>query len=362
MADQSKTVTCIITLPKTVEVPGRTVQLIPGRLSASTDPNVQEGLVEALDSSGVPKHILVARTLSQVNSATEVVLQVVNTAPGALKLYKGTRIGQFTSRKYILQIGESTQRPSARLHDQKESAVNAADISKSDLTGTQQQKLLDLLNDYKDIFVSESGELGKTSLVKHSIVTEGPPIRQPLRRVPVATKGVIQTEVQKMLSRGVIQPSNSPWSSPVVLVKKQDDSWRFCVDFRKLNSVTHKDAYPLPRIDETLETLSGSVYFTTLDLASGYWQVQLQETDKEKTAFSTPNGHYEFNVMPFGLTNAPATFQRLMECILAGLTMEECLIYIDDIIVFGASFEEYLGRLQRVLQRLRESGMKLKPS
>ena len=210
----------------------------------------------------MPKHILVARTLSQFNSATEVVLQMVNTAPGALKLYKGTRIGQFTSRKYILQIGESTQRPSARLHDQIESAVNDADISKSDLTGTQQQKLLDLVNDYKDNFVSESGELGKTSLVKHSIVTEGPPIRQPLRRVPVATKGVIQTEVQKMLSRGVIQPSNSPWSSPVVLVKKQDDSWRFCVDFRKLNSVTHKDAYPLPRIDETLETLSTSPHWT----------------------------------------------------------------------------------------------------
>ena len=144
MANQSKTVTCIITLPKTVEVPGRTVQLIPGRLSASTDPNVQEGLVETLDSSGVPKHILVARTLSQVNSSTEALLQVVNTAPGALKLYKGTRIGQFTSRKYILQIDESTQRPSARPHDQIESAVNAADISKSDLTGTQQQKLLDL--------------------------------------------------------------------------------------------------------------------------------------------------------------------------------------------------------------------------
>ena len=119
---------------------------------------------------------------------------------------------------------------------------------------------------------------------------------------------------------------------------------------------------PLPRIDETLESLGGAVYFSTLDLASGYWQVELQEPDKEKTAFSTTTGHYEFNVMPFGLTNAPATFQRLMECTLAGLTMEECLIYIDDIVVFSASFDQHLVRLRRVLQRLGEAGMKLKPS
>ena len=106
------------------------------------------------------------------------------------------------------------------------------------------------------------------------------------------------------------------------MVRKNDGSWRFCVDYRKLNSVTHRDAYPLPRIDATLDSLSGCKYFTTLDLASGYWQVALEESDKEKTAFSTPQGHFEFNVMPFGMTNAPATFQRLMECALSGLTYD----------------------------------------
>ena len=163
-----------------------------------------------------------------------------------------------------------------------------------------------------------------------------------------------------MLHQGVIRESNSPWSSPVVMVKKKDSSWRFCINFRKLNERTVKDAYPLPRIDETLEALAGSRFFSTLDLASGYWQVEVEEKDRGKTAFSTREGHYEFNVMPFGLTNAPSTFQRLMECVLAGMTYEQCLIYLDDIIVFSTSFEQRLQRLRTVFELLEKAGLKLK--
>lgn len=151
-----------------------------------------------------------------------------------------------------------------------------------------------------------------------------------------------------MLQQKVIQPSFSPWSSPVVMVRKRDGAWRFCIDYRKLNDVTHCDAYPLPRIDATLDSLAGSTLFTTFDLASGYWQVEVEPSDKEKTTFSTPQGHFEFNVMPFGFTNAPATFQRLMECVLAGLSGDQCLIYLDDVIVFSATFEEHLQHLVSV--------------
>ena len=126
--------------------------------------------------------------------------------------------------------------------------------------------------------------------------------------------------------------------------------------------MTHRDAYPLPRIDATLESLAGSKLFSTLDLAAGYWQVEVEEEDKNKTAFSTMQGHFEFNVMPFGLTNAPATFQRLMECTLAGLTPAECLIYLDDIVVFSSTFEDHLHRLKQVFERLRRTGLRLKPS
>ena len=160
----------------------------------------------------------------------------------------------------------------------------------------------------------------------------------------------------------IIRPSASPWSSPVVMVHKKDGSWHFCIDYRKLNSATHRDAYPLPRIDATLDSLTGCRYFATLDLASGYWQVAVEESDKEKTAFSTMNGHFEFNVMPFGLTNAPATFQRLMECVLAGLMYEQCLIYLDDIIVFSSTFNEHLHCLCNVLVALQETHLLLKLS
>jgi hypothetical protein len=165
--------------------------------------------------------------------------------------------------------------------------------------------------------------------------------------------------VDKMKNEGIIEDSSSPWSSPVVLVTKKDGSTRFCVDYRRLNDVTKKDSYPLPRIDDTLSTLAGSQWFSTLDLKSGYWQVGVHPEDKEKTAFSTGSGLYQFDVMPFGLCNAPATFERLMEFVLRGLTWKTCLVYLDDVMVVGSTFDEHLKNLNEIFGRLRSAHLQL---
>ena len=133
-----------------------------------------------------------------------------------------------------------------------------------------------------------------------------------------------------MLQRGIIRESTSPWSAPVVLVSKKDGSERFCIDYRALNKVKKRNNFPLPRIDSTLDSLSGTRYFSTMDLMSGYWQCELDEASKEKTAFITHRGLYEFEVLPFGVVNGPSHFQRIMECILRGLTYETCLTYLDE--------------------------------
>ena len=164
--------------------------------------------------------------------------------------------------------------------------------------------------------------------------------------------------ISQMLEQGVIQPSNSPWASPVVLVAKKDGTSRFCVDYRRLNSVTKMDTFPLPRIDDSLDLLANTAFFTTLDLASGYWQVEMDSESRPKTAFCSHSGLYEFNVMPFGLCNAPATFQRLMEAVLVGLAS---IVYLDDILVMGRTFEEHLDNLTQVLSRLKQAGLRLKP-
>ncbi|GMF52614.1 unnamed protein product [Phytophthora fragariaefolia] len=181
------------------------------------------------------------------------------------------------------------------------------------------------------------------------------------RRQAQTEDAVADSNVDDMLSAGVIEHGEGAWGFPVVLVRKKDGSVRFCVDYRALNSITRKDVYPLPRIDETLESLGGARLFTTLDLRSGYWQIRVAKEDRDKTAFMTKRGLYRFMRMPFGLTNAPATFQRLMNGVLRGLAWLTCLVYLDDIIIFTkGGIERHVVELAGVLQRLRSAGLSLK--
>lgn len=183
-----------------------------------------------------------------------------------------------------------------------------------------------------------------------------------MRRVPAHLQEEVDRQIDSMLENDIIQPSTSPWSSGIVLVRKRDGSRRFCIDYRRLNDVTVKDAYPLPRIDESLDQLAGSKLFSCLDLSSGYWQVEVQPEDRVKTAFATRRRLFEYKMMPFGLCNAPATFEkRLMETVLSRLHWHICLIYLDDIIVTGKTFEDMITNLGMVFDRLLEYNLKLKP-
>ena len=230
------------------------------------------------------------------------------------------------------------------------------------LTSEECRQLQTAMTARKHLFAKGKGDLGRTDIVQHQIHKgDQPAIKQRVRRYPAARREEVRQLVEDMLVMGIIQESNSAWSSPTVLVKKKDGTTRFCIDYRRLNQVTKVDAYPLPHIEDSLNTLGSARFFCSLDLASGYWQVEMDAADREKTAFVTQGGLYEFRVMPFGLVNAPATFERLMERVLRGIAWSECLVYLDDILVFGPDFGTTLARLESVLDQLGGGGgLKLK--
>ena len=277
-----------------------------------------------------------------------------NHRPEPLQLHAGQSIG-------VLEVVHLAEAPASAPPSSMHSTSSPCQPPlPENLSPLQQQQLNELFNEYQDVFSQGDEDLGNTPLLEHGIETHGPPLRQPYRRQNPAVRREEMAQVQQMLSSNVIRPSNSPWASPVVMVRKKDGSLRFCVDFRQLNAATVKDAHPLPRIDDLLDALHGAKWFSTLDLKSGYWQVPIAEQDKEKTAFRTSSGQlFEFNQVPFGLCNAPATFSRLMDRVLAGLHWETCLFYLDDIIVFPSTWEEHLARLREVFERLRHAKLKL---
>ena len=228
------------------------------------------------------------------------------------------------------------------------------------LDENEKNQFKSLLIKYQSVFAKSSDDLGFSDKVEHHIDTQGAkPIKDPVRRLPRAKQEIEREEVRKMLQKGVIEPFVSPWSSNIVLVTKKDGSTRFCVDYRNLNAVTKKDSYPLPSVSQCLDALAGSVYFSCMDINQGYWQIGVAPEDREKTAFATSMGLYQFIKMPFGLVAATSDFCRLMGDIFRDI---QCLLYMDDIIVPAKTFEESLVRLEHVFQRLLSSKLKLKPS
>ena len=223
-------------------------------------------------------------------------------------------------------------------------------------------QLMRLLTEYKSIFMADKWDVGKTSLTKHKIETLGEPVLVKPYRLPQHFEEKLDDVIRNFEENGIIEKCSSPWNFPLVCVwKKEKQDIRVCVDFRQLNKITVRPAFPMPNVDDMLNTLNGAKYFSTIDLGNAYYQVELEEDSKIKTAFSTKNGQYCFKRMPFGIAAAPATFQELMVKVLGDLNWKEAVVYLDDILIFAKDREEHLQRIHNVFEKIKESGLRINP-
>ena len=350
---------CRVVSETAVTLPPQSEVVIPAKVQES-NPKFSWGIIQSDSSARLNQPVLVCRALVDVEHPT-VPVRVMNLSSEPQNIRKGTHLA--SCEPIISVLRNNGPHLSCDTGEQlPEHVQKLYERSSIDLNAEQKQDLCALLKEFADIFSQSSGDLGQTDIITHSIHTgDATPVRQPPRRLPLIQREAAQKAIQDMQQQGIIEPSKSPWASPIVLVKKKDGSYRFCVDYRKLNEVTKKDSYPLPRIEDSLETLAGMQWFSALDLRSGYWQVQLDEDAREKTAFTTGTGLWQYTVMPFGLCNAPATFERLMEQVLLGLPQSTALVYLDDVLVPGRNFQDHLTNLREVFQRLREAHLKLSP-
>ncbi|CAG2194672.1 Transposon Ty3-G Gag-Pol polyprotein,Transposon Ty3-I Gag-Pol polyprotein,Leucine-rich repeat-containing protein 43 [Mytilus edulis] len=290
-----------------------TEALVRGHINEypSTKNEVGLGIIEPCDKFVAKDSALMARTL--VKASETVPLRFMNVSNVVKIIRAGTIVGNISPIQDVISddknITDIHKDQNLRIELQKLLSNCSENLSQEQKRGVE-----NLLNEYKDLFAASDRDLGRTNLVRHTINTgNNAPVKQPPRRTPIHMREEVDRHIDDMLERGVIEPADGPWSSGIVLVKKKDGTTRFCVDYRKVNDLTVKDAYPLPRIDDSLEQLSGNKWFSTLDLCSGYWQVEMAEKDRPKTAFASRRGLFQFRQMPFGLACAPATFERLME-------------------------------------------------
>ena len=297
-------------------------------------------------------------TLATGSSRVPVVLR--NNTKDWLEIKKGTPVARMVAANLvpwvINAISAKGPHPTSTLTEveRQDLLLDKLDLSGLDEWPTEQaEKARGLLKEYHDIFFLEKQDMGHTKAAEHKIILKDPdtpPFKERFCRIPPPQLDEVREHLKLMLDAGVIRPSNSPWCNAVVLVRKKDGSLRFCIDFRKLNSLTVKDSHPLPCICEMLENLAGAAHYSTFDMNSGFWQVSMSPESKQYTAFTLGSmGLYECESMLFGLCNAQPTFQRLMQNCLGELNLTYCLIYLDDVIVFSHTEEEHLERMRVIL-------------
>ena len=352
---------CRIAILESVEVPPECEIIVQGRPMDRIDKN-STGVVEATERFVNRSGLLIAKALVCPEFGT-IPLRIMNLNSESFMLHKNTVAAMYEpveTEKLEKVNSLSTDNP---LTKEPPSHIDELLLRSSlSLTESQKQSLTTLMYQYRDQFSRSSHDLGCTNSVEHTIKTipDCKPVKLRPYRIPLAKREFAESEIEVMAEKGLIEPSYSAWSAPAVLAPKRDGSLRFCIDYRRLNQLTIRDSHPLPRIDDTLDALGGSSWFSTLDLKCGFHQVSIAEEDRPKTTFSIPgSGLWQWRVLPFGLINSPSVFERLMERVFAGLTFLILLIYLDDIIVYSKTFEEHLENLRVVFERLKEANLKL---
>ena len=352
-----------ITTSKKLVVPPFSVLRVPCKL----DNMGSDYLVEPTSDT-----LLSPRTLQKAGS--QPVLSFVNCGDRNVKILKGQLVGlayeidevvDELATQETFQISQAnviSDTDKCETNEVPDHLMDLYNRSIEFLDQGQQNALKDMLCSYADVFAQSEFDLGNFTALEHSIDTgNARPIKHRMRRTPQCFVEEEEKHLNKMLDAGIIEPSVSEWISAPVLIRKKDKSLRWCVDYRALNAVTTKDVFPLPMIDECIDSLIGNTWFSKLDANSAYFQIKVNENDKRKTAFITKYGTFQFIKMPFGLCNAPSTFSRVMNLVLRGLNWKTVLAFLDDILVLGNTFRSHIENLRQVLERFRSYGLKLKP-
>ena len=291
--------------------------------------------------------------VSEVNEG-QITINFLNMGNYPLRIKEGTNIAEIDSKIEVMQVaGVELKVDSERLSRLQQEVLPS-------VPNEYKRILTELLTEYQCTFALENEPTGSFDDIPLHIETgdELPVYTQPYR-IPYKYQEEVDRQLKKLEKEGIIRKSSSPWQSPIVLVKKKDNSIRLCVDYRKLNKITKGDAFPLPVIEELLVKVRDSKYFSTLDLKSGYHQIAIREEDRQKTAFSAGDNQFDFSKIPFGLKSAPNHFSRVMQSVLSGILGKNILVYLDDIVVLGNTIEEHVGNLVAVLETLRRNNLKI---
>ena len=347
-------------------VTSRTVRLDP---FSSTLIDVRVRNASTSDAITLPESVThralsVPSALCKLSPTGTCQLYVVNITKFPVTLDRGTRVCTFFIYPQAVQIMED---PATTVNTVTSHSLSTQSDIQTHLQPTDYPEahdaLMDVLTRYRDVIALPGEPLGKTNVVQHKIhlIDNAKPVYIPAYRLPHSKRALVESTVSSMLQDGIIEHSVSPFNSPMFLVPKRSGDWRTVVDFRELNKLTVPPRYPMPVLEEILNSLGDeNAVFSTLDLCSGFWQVELDPDSRAYTAFSTPSGHFQYRRMPMGLVGAPSTFQRLINSVFSGLVGNTLFSYLDDIIIFSKSVPEHLEKLNIVLQRLQQAGLKLK--